>query len=193
MNQEKQNYDDLDAVRKVAEALQSFNDEERIRIVKWACEKLGVKQTIGQSLVAREEVSQLSERTDAPKDIRTFVASKKPKNDIQFATVVAYFYKFEAPEQERKESLTGEDLKDATRKTDYKRLKRPAQTLINAYQVGGFLDKTDQGYKINSVGENLVVMVLPNNENSEKILGKTRKQGKKRIVKKKSKTARKGK
>ena len=31
-------------------------------------------------------------------DIRQFTAAKAPKSDQQFAVVVAYFYRFEAPE-----------------------------------------------------------------------------------------------
>ena len=86
---------------------------------------------------------------------------KAPKSDVHFAATVAYYYQFKAPENQRKDSITKEDLVEACRQVDRKRPKGPAQVLVNAYHDGLF-DRGGKGsYKLNSVGENLVAMALP--------------------------------
>jgi hypothetical protein len=78
------------------------------------------------------------------------------------AAVVAYYHHFEAPLSDRKDSIGKEDLVDACRKSDRARPKRPEQVLVNAYHAGLFDRAGKAGqYRLNSVGENLVAMVLP--------------------------------
>ena len=86
------------------------------------------------------------------------------KSDNQFAAAVAYYYKFEAPADQRKDAINAEDLVDACRKAQRKRPNKPGQVLVNALHQG-LLDKAERGqYRINSVGENLVAMVLPSQD-----------------------------
>ena len=90
-----------------------------------------------------------------------FIDGKAPKSGNQLAAVVAYYHKFQAPQGERKESINKEDLVDACRKAVVKRPQYPAQVLVNACGAG-LLDRAAEGhYSINSVGENLVAMTLP--------------------------------
>ena len=85
---------------------------------------------------------------------------------MQFAAVVAYYYRFEASPDTQLESISAEVLQDAARLVNRHRLSRPRQTLINA-RAQGYLDQVDRGqYRINSVGENLVAMTLPGTEAS---------------------------
>ena len=89
------------------------------------------------------------------------MAGKKPTNDVQFAATVAYFHRFEAPQGERKSEVNSDDLQNACRLAGRKRLVHPGQTLRNAVNLG-LLDKSGRGtFAINSVGENLVAMTLP--------------------------------
>ena len=101
-------------------------------------------------------------------DIKSFVAKKKPHNDIQFAATVAYYFQFEAPPSERKESINGEDLQEACRKAGRTRFSKPGNTLKNAHTLG-LLDRTGERgyYSVNTVGENLVAMTLPGESNSD--------------------------
>src|SRR5262249_54251804 len=95
-------------------------------------------------------------------DIKSFIAAKNPAKDVQFAAVVAYYYRFEAPPAERKDAINQTDLQEAARKAGRQRFGRPIQTLNNAHKLG-LLDKgSERGtFTINSVGENLVAMTLP--------------------------------
>lgn len=160
--------DDFEAVRLVIAAIEPFDLKERERIIRWATEKLGMATspaatsgTAGLGLAAQPGAP-LSAGPAVLKDIKSFVLQKNPRSDNQLAAVVAYFHHFEAPPSERKESIGKEDLIDACRKSDRKRPKRPEQVLVNTYHAG-LLDKagTAGQYRLNSVGENLVAMVLP--------------------------------
>jgi len=157
--------DEFDALRTIVKTLEAFGPDDQNRILRWTAEKLGLGQTPLVTLPAGSTGSNvLPSAPAAPpsggaKDIKNFVEQKKPKNDMQFAAVVAYFYRFEAAE--KKDSITKADLLDACRLANYTRPPAPGQTLRNAVNAG-LLDKADRGaFAINSVGENLVAVTLP--------------------------------
>ena len=166
--------DDLDAVRVLTEALKDFEPEDQQRIFRWTAERLGLPQPFGQAaplsnaatvnLPPQGAAHSPTEASQAApsQDIKSFVLAKNPRSDIQFAATIAYYFQFEAPQSERKDSITGDDLLDACRKAGRDRLKNPGQTLRNAHYQG-LLDKAgDAGhFSINTVGENLVAMTLP--------------------------------
>lgn len=166
--------DDLEAIRLVIQALEPFDSKDRERIIRWAAEKLGMTAVPALTVPAVLPPAASSSLPPPPasgvpqaapataKDIRSFVGAKRPKSDNQMAAAVAYFYHFEAPPTERKDSIGKEELIDACRKSDRKRPKRPEQVLVNTYHAG-LLDKAGSPgqYRLNSVGENLVAMVLP--------------------------------
>jgi hypothetical protein len=162
--------DDLEAVRVIAEALQGFPKEEQERIIRWSREKVGLSasgqithpDTVGKSMAA---VLTQPPGVSGTIDIKSFLDEKNPKSDNQLAAAVAYYYRFHVPEGKRKEEIGAEDLQDACRLAGRDRLKNPGQTLINALNQG-LIDKgAERGkYSINTVGENLVAMVLPGSQ-----------------------------
>lgn len=161
--------DDFDAVRLVIEALEPFENKDRERIIRWATEKLGMVVSqlasfgaTAPSLTTLPSAVPIPVSTTISKDIKSFVLQKNPRSDSQMAAVVAYYHHFEAPPSERKDSIGKEDLTEACRKSDRARPKRPEQVLVNAYHAGLFDRAGKAGqYRLNSVGENLVAMVLP--------------------------------
>lgn len=193
--------DDLEAIRLVIQALEPFDSKDRERIIRWAAEKLGMSAapaltppgtpaaTVPPAAPQRPAGAPPAPAGSVPKDIRSFVMAKNPKSDNQMAAVVAYFYHFDAPPAERKDSIGKEELIDACRKSDRKRPARPEQVLVNTYHAG-LLDKAGSAgqYRLNSVGENLVAMVLPEQSTSGKPLPRKPKgKGSKRGVEKKAK------
>lgn len=162
--------DDLEAVRAVTSALEGFDASEQERIIRWSREKLGL--TAPREVAASTKTSLLREQTpdtaaqefgaERSPDIQTFAKSKNPRTDSQFAATVAYYYRFEAPEKEKKNAITKDDLQEACRKVGRERFNNPLTTLFNTFK-GGLLDKGSEkgSFSINSVGENLVAMALP--------------------------------
>lgn len=104
------NIDDLDAVRTIVDTLKGFATEDQQRILRWVAEKFNFPQ-LPQSLSQTTPLSPRPGSESSPAmnrypgaqapgaaiDIKTFVAEKKPRNDVQFAATVAYYYRFESP------------------------------------------------------------------------------------------------
>lgn len=160
--------DDFDAGKAIYEKLKEVPEERQIKILRWVCESLGIKSDV----ITRshtEEATETKEETTkedtsvsaAPVDIKTFVQSKKPRSDQQFAAVAAYYYRFAAPQHERKDTINAKGLQDAARFAGRPVLHLPKATLNNARQ-SGYIDRSGRGeFRITTVGENLVTMTLP--------------------------------
>jgi hypothetical protein len=169
--------DDLEAVRTIATALSGFSPDEQERILRWAREKIGLAsgpRTLPETRILPPPSlpgvpARPPELPDFPpqvpasgKDLKSFVAAKNPRSDVQFAATVAYFYRFEAPPDQRKNEIDSATLQDACRLTGRTRLPHPSMTLTNAKNQG-LIDKGNEAgkYSVNTVGENLVAMTLP--------------------------------
>ena len=183
--------DDLEAVRTIAAALSGFSPEEQERILRWVREKVGLApnpRTVPEirvpqpPLVKPARPPELAETPQAPasgKDLKSFATSKNPRSDVQFAATVAYFYRFEAPPEQRKNEIDSAALQDACRLAGRARLPHPSMTLTNAKNQG-LIDKGSETgkYAINTVGENLVAMTLPGQADGSGKSKKTKKQKK---------------
>ncbi len=160
---------EFDAVKTFVEALKGLGPEIQERALRYASEALGLRPPASSQGPAGQVVTPQGHAHGAttetprhmPKDIRTFTNAKAPKTDQQFAAVVAYYYRFEAPDAQRKEMIDAKDLAEAARLVDRKRPGNAHFTLQNA-KNSGYLDSVGGGkFRINTVGENLVAMTLP--------------------------------
>ena len=192
--------DDLEAVRTIAAALSGFSPEEQERVLRWVREKIGLAPAARTLLEARIPPPALAaaptRQADQPtapqaaasgKDLKTFVSGKNPRSDAQFAATVAYFYRFEAPPDRRKNEIDAATLQDSCRLAGRARLPHPSMTLTNAKNQG-LIDKGNEAgkYVINTVGENLVAMTLPGpGDGSVKIKPKKPKKPAKKTPRKK--------
>ena len=160
--------DDFDVGKAIFDQLKELSPERQQRILRWVSEALGVQASTitpqAPPLVGVQNPpipAHFVSAPEKPTDIKTFVASKSPKSDQQFAVTVAYFYRFEAPPAERRESINSDALQEATRLAGRSRFTSPITTLNNAKR-SGYLDSLSPGdFTINTVGENLVAMTLP--------------------------------
>jgi hypothetical protein len=162
---------DFMAAEEIKAILHGRDKTEQERILRWVSESIGV--TAGATIASPAGVLP-SPATQLPpafgparrKDIKSFVAEKAPKNDVQFAAVAAYFYQFEASEAERKDVIVAEDLQTAGRQARGYGFTKPLVTLNNAVALGYF-DRAGRGeFKLNAVGENLVAMTLPSGDST---------------------------
>jgi hypothetical protein len=177
---------DFMAAEEIKAILHGRDKAEQERIIRWVSESanINVSRGAGPTNVSQQLPPSLhpSGATQAAplgiqhrKDIKSFVGERAPKNDVQFAAVAAYFYRFEASEGERKEFIVPEDLQNAGRQARGFGFKKPLVTLNNAVALGYF-DRAGRGeFKLNAVGENLVAMTLPGGESSGKRRSRTHK------------------
>lgn len=151
--------DEFEALRTISQTLEPFSTDDQARILRWMSEKLGISPAAHTLLTTTPPITPPPAAPGGRVDIKSFVAAKQPKNDTQFAAVVAYYYRFEAAEQ--KEAISKDDLLAACRLVGRDRPPAPGQTLRNAMNAG-LLDSAERGtFAINSVGENLVAVTLP--------------------------------
>lgn len=169
---------DFDAAKAVANQLKGMEKARQQRVLRWVAESLGLDINspapperrpldtsipVGGTAVAPRD-PQHPLRQQGSLDIKMFVDSKRPKSDVQFAAVVAYYYRFEAAAETRKDSIDVKTLQDAARLAGRRRPPKPHATLNNAKNLG-YLDSLERGqFRISSVGENLVAMTLPGGE-----------------------------
>jgi hypothetical protein len=140
--------------------------ERQERVLRWVAESLNLdlgllRQREGQAhgsgaltedLRAPPAGSLPSGRLPQQADIKTFVDTKKPKSDVLFAAVVAYYHRFEAPARSRKEAIDRQILREAARLAGRRWPPKPRATLNNAKTLG-YLDSVERGqFRINSVG-----------------------------------------
>ena len=172
---------DFDAAKAVADLLKGMDKERQQRILRWVAESLSLDfpaapspdwQTRGGNAENKDQAQhsahgQVHHRQGPSSDIKSFVDSKQPKSDVQFAAVVAYFYRFEASVENRHNSINATILQEAARLAGRRRPPSALKALNNAKGLG-YLDSAERGqFQINSVGENLVAMTLPGSD-SEK-------------------------
>jgi len=180
--------EDFDAAKSVFEQLKDLPRERQERVLRWISEGLGIAPASTAPVpvpgVAAAPPASLTPAVPlsgspgiAGKDIKSFVAEKDPKTDNQFAAVVAYFYRFEAPPAQRTDSIDSNVLQEAARLAGRKRLAEPRYALNNAKNAG-YLDSAERGqFSINSVGENLVAMALPGNSPASSASKRGKKRG----------------
>ncbi len=163
---------DFIAAEEIKALLQGRDKNEQERILRWVAESLELPLVHSRARPQAHDPAPQVGDAEAPQpaghavavratDLRSFTQEKQPKSDMQFVAVAAYFLRFLAPESERKESMTTEDLQTAARLAQWRVFKTPSTTLNNAVQQG-YLDSAGRGaYRLNAVGENLVSMTLP--------------------------------
>ena len=155
--------DEFEAARVIVETLKKLEKQQQERAMRFAGESLGLP---GHTTIATPpvvHVPQHSSPSTAPAgrvvDIKQFTESKSPRSDQQFAAVVAYYYRFEAPPEQQKDTINMAVLADAARLAVRN---RPGPLTLNSAKSQGYLDPAGRGeFRINTVGENLVAIALP--------------------------------
>jgi hypothetical protein len=168
--------DDLEAVRAVVDAIKDFRSDDQQRILRWVAEKVGLLRPFDDAEYARSRIAAPPAKNEHPTlrpppldpvggavtDIKMFIAAKRPRSGVQFAATVAYYYRFEAPQAERKDTIDKDDLQDVTQRLGRKPLPSPRTTLNNALKLG-LLERGPEKatFSLSSLGENLVAKIMP--------------------------------
>jgi hypothetical protein len=161
-----------DAAKAIANVLRRLDKTKQSLAMRFVSEELGLPATLHVAAPpsTSHEPHSILPSSPAPTaqhstNFEAFYRQKKPESDLQFAAIVAYFYRFEVPEAQRLDSIDADVLmKEARAIKDRKRPASPQQTLVNAKNAG-YLEAVGNGnYKLTAVGENLVAVTLGEGE-----------------------------
>ena len=167
--------EDFESAKVIAEKLKDVPRDRQERVLRWVADSLGIASPVAKAAPASASPA---EQTHTPppappippappgspsphvKDIRSFVEEKEPQTDIQFVTVVAYYYRFIAPTDQRRTTIDAEFSQEAARLAQHVLIN--AKSTLNNAKRQGYLNSRERGqFEITTVGENLVVRGLP--------------------------------
>ena len=175
---------ELEAIKTVIEALDPLDADTRQRVLGYAMQHLGLPMPM-ESSARRETILDTSVSLPPPAsarrselvDIRSLKDAKKPKTDVEMATLVAYYLKHEAHDSEHKDEIGTEDIEKYFVQAGYPLPTNKASTLPNAKKAG-YLESASYGkYKLNSVGHNLVAHGMPRTENAGPLKSRRKNKG----------------
>ncbi len=158
---------ELEAIRALLTALSPLSPEARVNAVDYAMRRLDIqlpRRAIGGPTGASPE----SARPPAPPaperpagDIRSLKDEKRPRSAIEMAALVAYYLAEISTEDERKDTVTTDELRKYFKQAGFPLPGAIQYTLGNA-AAAGFFESAGRGeYRLTAVGHNLVAHVLP--------------------------------
>jgi hypothetical protein len=162
---------ELHAMQQVIKALESLDSDARTRVLAYVFQRLGLTLAAQNMIpIPPEGQPPATVMASLPgplspgaliADIRSLKESKQPKSDNQMAALVAYYLKEAAPVNDRKDTISQEDIERYFKQAGFPLPKRLNMTLLNAKNAGYF-DSAGVGlYKLNPVGHNLVAHGMP--------------------------------
>jgi hypothetical protein len=166
---EEQEDDVIKAIRTLMSVLKALDQNARIHVLEFVLKRLGIPLLAGSE--NKSDAPNLNLTSPPPTlqppitgriDIRTFAAEKEPKTLSQKLAVIGYYLAHLAPETERQDFLSAEDIKPYFIQAGFELPTSSTNTaLINAKNAG-YLSVLDRGkYKLTAVGHNLVAHKLP--------------------------------
>jgi len=156
------------AIDLVEKALASFDGPDQQTILTAVCSHLKLTPPPATAAVATRSdgvatslATPVSTRSfDAGIDIKTFKNQKQPSSAKQMACVVAYYLAELAPEKDRKQTVTVDDLVKYFKQAGFPQAKME-QLLVDGKKSGYFDSESRGVYALNRVGHNLVAHQLP--------------------------------
>lgn len=186
---------EIEAIKAIATALEPLDPNARQRVVDYASGHLGLRRSGETQPPTQPGSEDLDHPSNSDRggadlkivDIRSFREEKRPSTDIQMAAIVAYYLAKLAPQEDRKEMVTADDVKKYFDQAGHPLPPRADLTLNNA-KTSGYLDSAGRGkFRLNPVGHNLVVHNLPKSDQSSSPRARkrtTKKRRKKNTAKK---------
>jgi hypothetical protein len=159
------------AIDQIISALTALDESARNTAISAACAHLNLKTSphpegagglthpVVQAKVATSHHVQTHHGKGV--DIRSLKEEKNPDSAKQMACVVAYYLQELAPESDRKDTISSQDIEKYFKQASFKLPMKVAQVLVDAKRSGYFEQATRGEYKLNAVGYNLVAHGLP--------------------------------
>jgi hypothetical protein len=158
---------ELQAIKTLLETLEPLTLNVRNSVIEYVFKRLGITASHAPApaapspAVAAPLTSPLKLQPDGPTDILSLKEQKGPTTGTQMIAVVAYYLAHLAPEGERRDFITVDDIQKYFVQGKYPLPGSQPQALVHAKNAG-YLDSLEKGkYRLNSVGHNLVAHKMP--------------------------------
>jgi len=162
------------AIDKIIGALDGLDENARVTAISAACKHLKVRLALGDENGEKGDgdnkedesagagaLETKAKHSGRQVDIRSLKAEKNPDSAKQMACLVAFYLQELAPKDERKQTISTEDIEKFFKQANFKLPKKVDQVLKDAKRSGYFESKARGEYKLNAVGYNLVAHGLP--------------------------------
>lgn len=161
------------AIDQIIDVLNALDPDARHTAIDAACSYLGIAPRRGQAppappppastLTPSLHATPLPSGGETRKrvDIRSLKEQKQPLSAKQMACLVAYYLQELAPDDERKQTVSNQDIEKYFKQAGFKLPKALEQVLRDA-KTSGYFESVGRGeFKLNAVGYNLVAHSLP--------------------------------
>ncbi len=158
------------AIDLIIQAMEALEPTNRETVLNAVCSHLNIaheQSHVPTSAIPQlpppptSKVAKLTASSRSQTDIRTLKEQKQPSSARQMACVVAYYLQEVAPSNERKKTISAEDLEKYFKQAKFKLPKTIQQVLVDA-KASGYFESVARGeYRLNAVGYNLVAHNLP--------------------------------
>ncbi|UGV24688.1 hypothetical protein E0H22_02695 [Rhodopseudomonas boonkerdii] len=193
---------ELQAIKTLQETLEPLKDEVRERVLDYVFRVLGIASPVGSQtanpafaappvvLPPPPAAHVAAPSPGAVTDVLTLTEQKKPTTAGQMIAVVGYYLLHHAPEAERQNFITVDEIQKYFVQARYPLPEVPSMALVHAKNAG-YLDVVEKGkYRLNSVGHNLVAHKMPKDTaNSASTPRRASRNSSKKTVKKVAKKA----
>lgn len=162
------------AIDQIIIALDGLDENARVTAISAACKLLKIHLALGnENGGTSDEDNKIDGRGGSAAlgmaikhggrqvDIRSLKTEKNPDSAKQMACLVAYYLQERAPKEERKQTISTQDIEKYFKQANFKLPKKVEQVLVDAKRSGYFESAARGEYKLNAVGYNLVVHGLP--------------------------------
>jgi hypothetical protein len=175
--------DDVRAITAISAALKPLDDDARLRVLEFVLKKYDIGLSLPATAAAQNDQSSLTPDSAAAatarsipslqpqaaaaatSDIRSFASEKNPKTVNGKLAVVAFYLAHLAPENERRESISADDIKPLFIQAGFALPEAPPRVTLTNAKNAGYFDAAARGqYRLNAVGYNLVAHKLPSEE-----------------------------
>jgi hypothetical protein len=174
---------ELGAIKVLLSALSDLDEAARQRVLAYVFTRLDLQAPVADLEIGSVETdttelpgSSVRRPRGVVPTIIEFKEAKKPRSANEMAAVLAYFLQYEAPQDERKDTVNKADLDRYFHLAKFRKPGDTRLTLVNSKNAG-YLDQRGKGeYALSPIGYNLVAYKLGGDAQPSAIRRKVRRK-----------------
>lgn len=157
---------DLIAIQSILDTLSAFEEDDQKRIISFVCLKLKINTDYEGGSFAAPGMTGIR-RTYSPQSLKLFLKDKKKLSDVRFAVAVAYYYKYVAPDEQKKDEIVFTDVELGSDSVSRARPEGGGHALRDAKAASFLKIGSKRGsYMLDLAGEELIQDIIAKSSES---------------------------